>query len=167
MKETRATPYHRFAFQCLDNVNYKLYTYAKCDQTIPCGSRIMSIFTKTTTGWTDASWNHWMTAQGSTVVSDNIFYTKTILKTFCTWLGSGTWWRRMITIMIQQFERITWLRGAFGKQALSMSHVPIMRKSDRSVCDMHATYSHWLPRYNETKFLSVTLHFYASSESKT
>ena len=30
----------RFAYQCVDNV--QMYEYVKCDQNIPCGSRVMS-----------------------------------------------------------------------------------------------------------------------------
>ena len=36
-------PRHRFAYQCLHNV--KMYKYAKFDKNIPCGSRVMSVFT--------------------------------------------------------------------------------------------------------------------------
>ena len=39
-----AKPYHRFAYLCLDNV--KMYLCEKFDLNIPCGSRVMSIFTK-------------------------------------------------------------------------------------------------------------------------
>ena len=37
-------PRHRFAYQCLDNV--KIKKYAKFDLNTPCGSRVMSMFTK-------------------------------------------------------------------------------------------------------------------------
>ena len=42
-KRCSAKPRHRFAYQRLDNV--KIDIYAKFDSIIPCGSRVMSIFT--------------------------------------------------------------------------------------------------------------------------
>ena len=43
-KKILAKPSHNFAYLCL--INVKMYTYAKFDQNIPCGLRVMSIFFK-------------------------------------------------------------------------------------------------------------------------
>ena len=47
-------PQHRFAYQCLDNI--KMYKYAKIDQNISCGSRVIDaqrslVIVLHTSGW--------------------------------------------------------------------------------------------------------------------
>ena len=83
--------------------------------------------------------NDWYNSSDRMII---FFCTKTFFKSFCTWLGDRSFQWHVMTQMDKNIESTNRTNDmtSWHIWKTSMSHVPTMLKSDRSVCVSHATY---------------------------